>query len=142
MWTKETIIDLLAKSDKAVNRAVLAIYEGQTSDEQASETTQHSNGIGFNAYDARRGSYYAEYIGRRGSLSGRHLEIARKMMRKYAGQLASIANAKRPEGPAAVEVAIQDASLESLREIEQQIEADAMGYQQAKQKRADVRGSW
>lgn len=109
MWTKETIIGLLDRSDNAVNKAVLAIYGEQTSDEQASETTRHSNGVGFNAFDARRGTYYAEYIGRRGSLSGRHLELARKMMKKYAGQLAAIGNSKHPEKAQAVEAKLRSA---------------------------------
>lgn len=93
-WTKEAVVGLLEKNNAAVNRAVLAIYEGQTFDEKSAEYTKYSNGVGFNAFDAKRGTYYAEYIERNGSLTGRHLEVARKMMKKYAGQLSSIANNK------------------------------------------------
>lgn len=92
MWTKDAIRELLAKNDKAVAKAVVAIYERQTADEQRAEQTKYHNGVGFNGTDSRRGSYYATYAKRSGRLTGKHLDIARRMMMKYAGQLADIAN--------------------------------------------------
>lgn len=91
-WDKAAIQTLLANNDKAVIRAVLAIYNLQTDEEKQSEATLRSNGVGFSGVDARRGTYYAQYIERNGRLTGRHLELARKMTQKYWRQLAEIAN--------------------------------------------------
>ena len=93
MWNKERIQQLLATNDKAVARAVVAIYNFQTADEQSVGTTKYHNSVGFNSIDAKRGQYYAGYISSAGRLTGRHLDIARKMMMKYHRQLCEIANA-------------------------------------------------
>lgn len=94
LYTKEQIINLIETNDRAVNRAVLAIYKNQTSDEQNSEATLYHNNIGFSAADARLMTYYATYIEKTGSLSGTHLEKARKKIKKYWRQLLEIANNK------------------------------------------------
>ncbi len=96
-WTENEIVALLMKSDRAVERAVVAIYERQTADEKASDSTNHDNNIGFQGCDARRGSYWARLI-----KSGRHLfpdriAKARPMCVKYRRQLVEIANAKEAE---------------------------------------------
>ena len=92
---------LLDTNPLAVERAVLAIYRRQTASEQATDSTHESNGIGFNAYDARSAGYWASWIsgmkngmrvGPARHLTGRHLEQARKMMHKYVRQLADIAS--------------------------------------------------
>lgn len=92
---------LLDTNPIAVERAVLAIYNRQTKDEQASETTREANGVGFNMYDARTAAYWVSWItgkkngkvvGPRRHLTGKHLEQARKMMHKYVRQLADIAS--------------------------------------------------
>lgn len=96
MWTKEQIIELLENNDKAVTRAVIAIYERQTADEQLTFSTRVNNDIGFNHADASYLSYCAKYaIDRRVLLSGKHLEKARKKIRKYWKQLVEIANEKQ-----------------------------------------------
>ena len=100
-WNKDTILALIEKSDTAVCRAVLAIYDRQTADEQATAATADSNGIGFNGADAGFGSSLAKQYAERGTLSPRQIACARKMMRKYAGQLAEIANAKAAKATAA-----------------------------------------
>ncbi len=92
IWNKEDIREGLRKSDKWVQRAILAIYERQTTEEKNTEDTRYRNGVGFNAADARRLSYYANYIKRKGGLTGEHKEIARKKILKYSSQLAKIAN--------------------------------------------------
>lgn len=94
MWDKTSIQRLLAENDKAVARAVVAIYQRQTDEEKSSQATVKENGVGFNQADARRGAYYAGYIATSGRLTGRHLAIGRKMMMKYWRQLAEIANEK------------------------------------------------
>lgn len=93
MWTKAQILELLDKNDRAVSRAITALFKRQTSDEQAQRTTRKANNVGFNSGDAPLLSYYADYIQARGQLTGRHLDQARRRVRKYAGQLVDIANA-------------------------------------------------
>ncbi len=82
---------LITNNNHAVERAILAIYNRQTADEQNTEHTKHSNGMGFAAPDAKLGSYYAKWILSGKNLSGRHLEKARMMSYKYVRQLCEIA---------------------------------------------------
>jgi hypothetical protein len=92
-YTKEEIIHMLDVNDRAVTRAVIAIYQRQTPSEQAVKDTKESNNIGFNSADARLLSYYAEYaINNKCLLSGKHLTQARNKIKKYWRQLLSIAN--------------------------------------------------
>lgn len=89
--TTAFIVERLEKSVKWLYKAVVAIYNGQTQDEKVAKTTSHDNGIGFNGVDAEILSSFAEQIKARGFLTPKQIEIARKKMRKYAGQLARIA---------------------------------------------------
>jgi hypothetical protein len=98
-WTLDAVRELLDRSDKAVERAVVAIYRRQTEDEQAQHQTRWNNGIGFAACHARLGSYYAKWILSGRHLSGVHVERARKMVRHYAGQLHQIALAHQGTTP-------------------------------------------
>lgn len=91
-YTKETILDLLNKSDKAVCRAVVAIWKRQTADEQQAQATAHKNGIGFAAFDAEILSSFAEQYNKRGSLSEKQIALARKRIVHYWRQLVEIAN--------------------------------------------------
>ena len=93
-YTKEQILQMLEVNDKAVNRAVLAIYNRQTTDEQTVHDTRYRNSIGFNASDAKVLSYYASYINKNGSLTGPHLIKARNKIKKYWRQLLEIANTR------------------------------------------------
>ena len=95
--TIEGIRKLLEVNDRAVERAVVAIYREQTRDEQRSRTAKHNNGVGFNAADATLLSEYAERL-----LNGRrlyHFELAECRIRisKYARQLHTIAVARAVE---------------------------------------------
>lgn len=91
-YTKESIKDLLLRNDRAVERALLAIYRRQTDAERQAERTVVHNGVGFNAFDARLGTYYAKWIGSGKNLTGTHLDKGRRLASKYVGQLVSIAN--------------------------------------------------
>lgn len=97
-WTRDEIASKLATDDRWLVRGILAIYERQTADERASQTTRHYNGIGFNAWDAGLLSSFAQQIlrrqatGRLDLLSPAQIAKARPKMRKYATQLAAIAN--------------------------------------------------
>ena len=93
VWNKVDIITLLDTNDKAVTRAVIAIYQRQTADEQASQSTRVANNIGFNHCDAAYLSYCADFaIRQKTNLSGKHLEKSRKKIVKYWKQLIEIAN--------------------------------------------------
>jgi hypothetical protein len=95
MWDKSKIVELLEKRQDAVERAVKVLFDMQTVDEQVSEHTSQKNGRGFNAYDAKFGSSLVKNTLERGyRLSPTQLSCARRMLRKYAGQLAAIANDK------------------------------------------------
>jgi hypothetical protein len=89
---------LLAVKGEAVERAVLAINERQTQDEQAVSCTIYKNHKGWNKPDAQRkdgsvgfGPACAASIKTYGHLTAPQLNAARRMMRKYAVQLARVA---------------------------------------------------
>jgi hypothetical protein len=99
--TKAGILARLDRDAYAVEEAILRIYDRQTSDEQNSLVTVHANGVGFSAFDAEfmsslaqqiRANRYGNPNGRR--LSPRQLEIGRKKIKRYAGQLLDVALAK------------------------------------------------
>lgn len=91
-WTKEVIKAKLETNDEWLIRGLLSIYSKQTEDEQHSDVTKEENGIGFNAFDATICSDMAKQYMRTKFLSKRQIEIVRKCMKKYAGQLTKIAN--------------------------------------------------
>ena len=91
-WTREEIVTLIKSNNRAVERAMVAIWRRQTEDERHTETTQHHNGIGFSGWTARNGSYYARWVIGGGRLTGKHLVRARRIALHHAGQLTRIAN--------------------------------------------------
>lgn len=92
MHTKESVRAKIDTDDRAVCVAMVWLYQRQTEDEKATESTKHDNGVGFTGFDARVGSYYAKYVLSGRWLTGKHLAKARRMAYKYAGQLAEEAN--------------------------------------------------
>lgn len=94
LWNEAKIKKLLNENDRAVERAIVAIYDRQTQDEKATSDTRHVNHRGFRANHASKGSYYARWVlgGRR--LTGFHLDNARTIVMHYHKQLAEIANAR------------------------------------------------
>lgn len=99
-WTRTEIETLINTSDRAVGRAMVAIWRRQTQDEQATETTRHHNGIGFSGWTARSGSYYAGWVLSGRQLTGRHLDRARRIALHHAAQLTRIANGEGGPGGA------------------------------------------
>lgn len=101
-WTPDQIKELLAKSDEAVGRALLAILARQTFDEQQAADTKYSNGIGFTAFDAEPMTSMARFYKKAGFLTPKQLAWLRgcpgkqktPRIAKYAGQLADIAREK------------------------------------------------
>ncbi len=95
VWTQDSMAAYLSNaSPEAIERAIVRIYQRQTSDEQASQATKHTNNMGFSAFDAGTGSYMAKWILSGKHLSGKWVEKGRKLAVKYRGQLVQIANAK------------------------------------------------
>ncbi|KKL52401.1 hypothetical protein LCGC14_2285850 [marine sediment metagenome] len=72
----------------ALKRAAKMIWERQTVAEQDAAVTTDDNGIGYNGYDAQ---FASRIINWKGTLTERMALGARKMLRKYARQLAEIA---------------------------------------------------
>jgi hypothetical protein len=97
-WTPEEIKDVLQRTDKAaeafVGRAVYALFERQTSEEQNADMTVHQNGVGFSGCDAEILSSFAKFWKKAGFLTPKQATIARKKLVKYRKQLAEIANEK------------------------------------------------
>lgn len=81
-----------------MERAIVAIYKRQTAAEQSGGETSEHNGMGFNKFHARMGTYWAKHIMGGGHLYGDHVEKARKMIARYSGQLATIVAEKELVG--------------------------------------------
>lgn len=91
-WTKEQIKQVLDQNDDQVARALVRLYARQTADERTTKTTNETNGQGFNGVDAPFLSSLAEQYIRKGYLTERQTQTARKSIQKYIGQLTAIAN--------------------------------------------------
>lgn len=78
----------------ALKRAAKLIWQRQTLAEQDSEETHDHNSIGYGAYDAK---FAARIVNWKGMLTEKMALAARKMLRKYALQLADIALRKETD---------------------------------------------
>ena len=101
MITKEQIVTLLTTNNKAVGRALIALFNRQTLSEQSSDCTLNRNGEGFTPADAFMGTSMAKFFSARGYLTEKQLSYwlkpnAKGVPRicKYAGQLLEVANSK------------------------------------------------
>jgi hypothetical protein len=100
--TKEWLAKKIQENpNKTIGRALAAIYNNQTSSDQASTSTRHNNGIGFSKPDARVGSIGARMFHAHGSLQKWVVDIWSRPAKdgypricKYANQLQYIAEAK------------------------------------------------
>jgi hypothetical protein len=61
-FTRTQIDNLLNTSDRAVERAMIVLFERQTEDEKSSADTRHDNSRGFNCTDARAGTRFARFL--------------------------------------------------------------------------------
>lgn len=99
-WTPEEIAAVIERTDKAaegfIGRAVYALFERQTRDEQALDTTVVHNGVGFSGADAEILSSFAKFWKKAGFLTAKQIALARKKLPKYRKQLAEIAAEKAP----------------------------------------------
>ena len=92
VWTKEEVIDLINKSDMAVYRGIKRLTTFQTPDERTTGKVTDLNGKGFNKFDAPFMTSLANLIEGGAKLSQRQMEAARRILKKYAGQLVRFAN--------------------------------------------------
>lgn len=92
--TEEEIKEQLLKDDRWVERALVVLHNSQTEDEKRTKDTLHRNGKGFSNSDAPLGSYLAEWIKGGDHLTGRFLDMGRKMVLKYTRQLQEAAKEK------------------------------------------------
>lgn len=93
VWKEDEIKILLAVHDKVVYESLVQIYNCQTEDEKLYKETSHDNGIGFNAFDSKILSSFAEFYLEHGYLTRNQLEVARRKLVKYAKQITKLANA-------------------------------------------------
>jgi hypothetical protein len=104
--TKESILafmdstDIKVKADgttyivgeEMVKRSLLRLYSEQTEAEQNAGHTSEDNGFGFNGVDGEFMSSVAKWYGEKGYASPKQMAWVSKKIRKYAGQLAKLAN--------------------------------------------------
>ena len=91
---KEYIQKLVTTNDRALYRAILAIYKNQTMSERNIQATTEHNGVGFTGVDGAFMSSLAEQILKRKALSEKQLVSARKITPKYWKQLMFVSKEK------------------------------------------------
>lgn len=91
-WTKEKIRELIENNPRAVTRGIVAIYNLQTQEEKLGRHAKVGNGLGFSQYDAGFLSSLAQQLIAGQTLSRKQFDAGRRAIKKYAGQLAKIAN--------------------------------------------------
>ena len=92
VWTKEKIIELLSTNDKAVGRALLRLYQNQTTDERIAKDVKYTNNKGFRPCHARIGVEMAEFFKARGYLSPKQAAYWRVRDKKGAMRIGIYAN--------------------------------------------------
>ena len=118
-YTREQINSILNTNDRAVERAMIRLFELQNADEQQWGTASEKNGRGFCSSDARAGTRFARWIqgmdnknvkrydpkrldnpkamgifGKYCQDGGTVMDRARKIALKHSAQLVTIANEK------------------------------------------------
>lgn len=111
-WDKTSIQNLLKSNDRAVYRALVAIFDRQTASEQSGDTTNVVNGIGFSRFDAPFCSDLAKRVKAGYSLSPKQLAVARNKMMRYHRQLVDVANEREAVRQAIITPAIEAADVE------------------------------
>jgi hypothetical protein len=84
---KSFIQSQLATNPAWAIKGLVKIYTLQTSDEQASDTTSHNNGVGFSGCDANILSSFAKQVNAGRNLSPKQMVIVYKKMPRYYRQI-------------------------------------------------------
>lgn len=82
----------LLHDDEFLKQYLLELYKLQTVGERDSRLTSNKNKVGFNKVDAVFLSSCAQFLQTRGFLTNKQLQLVRKKMIKYSGQIANIVN--------------------------------------------------
>lgn len=77
----------LATNEAWALRAMVRVYECQTSNEQCTDSTNELNGVGFSGADAEFLSSLTKQYKTRGSLSPKQMTFVHKKMPRYWGQV-------------------------------------------------------
>lgn len=138
MLDRNNIVRLLQTNDRAVARALVALTERQTADEQVTGNTRYRNGQGFRPCHARMGTSMAEFYGRNGYLSSQQLAYWRQPQRDgktrieiYANQLLDIAREKTANPPPQRVIPVEARVVEEPYEIDQSLEQTLDQFQEA-----------
>jgi len=83
----EQIAALVQTDDRAAVIAISRLYDRQTRDEQSSDRTVHSNGVGFQECDAKFGGKIARLVKAGRFIFPKHMPRVRRMAVKYRVQL-------------------------------------------------------
>lgn len=97
MKTKSEIQELLKTNNSMVIKSLLKLYEYQTIEEREMKSVNQLNGVGFNRYDSEILSSIAEYYIKYGKVSLKQLEVVRKRIMKYSGQILKIIESEQIE---------------------------------------------
>jgi hypothetical protein len=81
------IRNMLETNADWAKRALIRIYDNQTSDEQNDGVTVHHNGIGFTAIDANILTSFAEGLKKYGNLTVKQMSLLHSKIGKYAKQI-------------------------------------------------------
>lgn len=84
---QEAIKKQITSSDAQSIKAMLKVYEYQTSDEQESAGVYENNGVGFAGADAEILTSFCKQFTAKGFLSPKQMEIVKKKVGKYAAQI-------------------------------------------------------
>lgn len=90
-WGKDTIKYLLLTNDRMVIASLIKLYNYQTDEEQSTNSTVDSNGVGFNSFDSDALSNIARQCLEKLSISAKQVNFVRHKIVKYSGQIAKIA---------------------------------------------------
>jgi|TARA_R110002110_G_scaffold79931_1_gene208619 hypothetical protein len=91
-WTQDEIKEMLKQNDRAVIKALIAIWKYQTVAEQGCSESHEHNNVGFTGIDAEICTSLVNFYNDRGFLTPKQMTIARKKSLKYTRQLKAIAN--------------------------------------------------
>lgn len=134
-WTQNRIIGLLERSDLAVERALVTLYDRQTQDEKVDSCTKHDNRRGFRKNHDHTGSFFARIILKgwkqdgnknRVHLNPFKLSKARGIVLHYSRQLCEEANIKQASStrPSAAEIDAQEDRREARKAAMEDHNAD------------------
>lgn len=84
---QEAIKKQITSNDTQAIKAMLKVYEYQTADEQEIGIVSEYNGVGFVGADAEILTSFCNQYLTKGYLSPKQMEIVRKKVGKYAGQI-------------------------------------------------------